>query len=189
MRTKRLMIGISAMLFSIACGSEPVEAPAKDSAEVGLDTVVEFGPDGKVLRVTEQVTKAEATSAGVAAITQGLTASETTCPSSALWVYDGTNSTGRRLCFVGVPGETINLADYCRVAFLQINPPRKRCVSRWDHAILSFWTGNRGGNFTATNRDGDHWGPPYECGAFTPQVLWSAGGYCSKNSIAINLRR
>jgi hypothetical protein len=141
---------VSAVLSFVllaGCGADQSNMPGPGEV---TETAVHLNPDGTET-VTTRIIKEGATS-GVKSV-DGLAqriGSDSACAAADMWLYDGTNLTGNRICFFGAG--TVQLGNYQRLACFRSGFNWTCAYLNWGQAVRSYYSGNSGGYF---RRPGD----------------------------------
>lgn len=157
------------MMAMAGCASESAlegESTGDEGAALITETVVSVDAEGKEVVTSRLITQAEAdrqvrarlspvgpaaAGEGVGEAQQAITA-DGGCAGASLWLQDGPNQTGNRICFArSLPtNDGASLSSYCRTGHLVPGYPRYSwvCDSSWSGAVRSFWAGADNGTFS-----------------------------------------
>ena len=171
------------LLFALAaaCGTSddmaPTERPLPDDM-VFEETVVELSGDTSRVVSTRPLTVGEARRDNTARVEHPTRpegpriVQDARCPWNALWLYDRTDGTGNRICFLGA-GTTL-LSSYWRFA--------DGYWQTWEVGTGSLWPGVASGRLAGRSASPDDWidARPGDPQPYTQ--LWEFAGRTSRQS-------
>jgi hypothetical protein len=140
------------------------ESTGDEGEALVSETVVSVDAEGKEQVTSRLITQAEAdrvlaarvarqqaAAAGVGEAQEALT-TDTGCAGASLWLQDGTNQSGNRICFArSVPvNDGASLSSYCRLRHASGSGIYSYwiCDATWSGAVRSFWGGVDNGTFS-----------------------------------------
>lgn len=138
---------VVALASGCSGGTDAAAPPAESDGTISRTVVHLHGdapPEVVTTRISAEIAAAEVEARAARAASgvdvhanelapQGIT-NDTSCAGASLWINDGANQSGNRICFYG-SGQA-DLSSFCHISF------RGACLSSWAGAARSYWAGS-----------------------------------------------